>query len=364
MASDPTAQLFTGTMRRRRSGWVLYCVLGLLFGAYLGVNAMIGLRGNTHIAAWKPMVWELSSVIVVFTLIPFIALFERRFRLDARPRWRTILWHAGGALVFSALHVAGMLILRKLAYSVVDQHYEFGDLSIGAFYELQKDVITYSVVLVVIFAYREFQVRRTGELRAAELASELSQARLRHLTAQIEPHFLFNALNAISNRMHEDVDAADRMIADLGGLLRAAYDSDNHVLVPLARELEWLRGYAAMMTERFRGQLSFELNVSPGLEAVLVPRLLLQPLVENALRHGLPSGHGNLRVNVQLHGTRLHYTVSDDGAGIEDGAVKAGTGLSNVARRLELLFPKEHTLALARREPRGTVVSVSFPVAA
>ena len=122
-----------------------------------------------------------------------------------------------------------------------------------------------------------------------------SQARLKHLTAQIEPHFLFNALNAISNRMHEDVDAADRMISDLGSLLRAAYDTDNQVLVPLERELEWLRGYAAMMTERFRGQLSFELNVAPGLEAVKVPRLLLQPLVENALRHGLPQGGGMLR---------------------------------------------------------------------
>jgi two-component system LytT family sensor kinase len=364
MASDPTAQVFTGPVRRGRSGWVLYCVLGLLFGAYLGVNAMIGLRGNTRIAAWKPMIWELSSVIMVFTLVPFIVLFERRFRLDTRPRWRTILWHTGGALAFSALHVAGMLTLRKLAYALVDQHYEFGDLSIGAIYELQKDLITYSVVLVVIFAYREFQIRRSGELRAAELASELSQARLRHLTAQIEPHFLFNALNAISNRMHEDVDAADRMISDLGGLLRAAYDSDNHVLVPLVRELDWLRGYAAMMMERFRGQLCFELNVSPGLETVQVPRLLLQPLVENALRHGLPTGHGNLCVDVQLEGNRLHYTVSDDGAGIGDGAIKAGTGLSNVARRLELLFPNEHTLALARREPRGTVVSVSFPVAA
>ncbi len=98
------------------------------------------------------------------------------------------------------------------------------------------------MILVVIFANREFQVRRTSDLRAAELAAELGQARLKALTAQIEPHFLFNTLNAISNRMHEDVEAADRMISSLGALMRAAYDSDNQVLVPLARELEWLRG--------------------------------------------------------------------------------------------------------------------------
>jgi LytS/YehU family sensor histidine kinase len=183
---------------------------------------------------------------------------------------------------------------------------------------------------------------------------------LKHLTAQVEPHFLFNALNAISNRMHEDVEAADRMISDLGDLMRAAYDSDNHVLVPLARELEWLRGYASMMTERFRGQLSFELKVAPGLAQV--PRLLLQPLVENALRHGLPTGRGNLWVDVAREGATLHYTVSDDGEGIKDAVIKPGTGLSNVARRLELLFPGAHTFALEPRSPKGTAVTLSFPV--
>jgi len=253
--------------------------------------------------------------------------------------------------------------LREVAYGIAGQHYDYGNLPVRAFYELQKDLITYIIILVVIFANREFKIRRTGELRAAELAAELSQARLKHLTAQIEPHFLFNALNAISNRMHEDVDAADRMISDLGGLLRAAYDSDSHVLVPLGRELEWLRGYASMMAERFRGQLSFELKAAPGLESVEVPRLLLQPLVENALKHGLAAGRGNLSVDVSRQGQMLHYTISDDGVGIDDTTIKAGTGLSNVRRRLELLFPGTHTFALAAREPTGTVVKLSFPVA-
>jgi two-component system LytT family sensor kinase len=347
--------------RAARSGWVLYAILGLLFGLYEGINSMVGLRG-AGIAAWKPFVWETSSVVVIFALIPFVARFERHFRLDDRPRRRIVVAHACAALVFSAVHVAGMLALRKLAYAVVGQHYAFDSLPIQAFYELQKDFITYALILVVIFANREFQVRRTSELRAAELAAELGQARLKHLTAQIEPHFLFNALNAISNRMHEDVEAADRMISSLGALMRAAYDSDHQVLVPLARELEWLRDYAAMMTERFRGQLSFALSVAPGLETVEVPRLLLQPLVENALRHGLPDGRGSLTVEVVREGTMLLYTVSDDGVGIDDTRIKPGTGLSNVTRRLELLFPGAHTFKLAAGHPTGTVVTLSFPV--
>jgi two-component system LytT family sensor kinase len=349
--------------RTARSGWVLYAILALLFGLYLGINSLIGLRGRVDIAAWKPLVWEISSAIVIFALIPLIVRFERHFRLDDRPRWRIVIAHVGAALIFSALHVAGILLLRKLAYAVVGQHYAFDSLPIQAFYELQKDFITYALILVVIFANREFQVRRTSDLRAAELAAELGQARLKALTAQIEPHFLFNTLNAISNRMHEDVEAADRMISSLGALMRAAYDSDSQVLVPLARELEWLRGYAAMMTERFRGQLSFDLKVAPGLETLEVPRLLLQPLVENALRHGLPDGRGSLAVNVVRQGTNLLYTISDNGVGIDDTRIKPGTGLSNVARRLELLFPGAHTFTLAAAHPSGTVVTLSFPAA-
>jgi two-component system LytT family sensor kinase len=352
-----------GRPRAARSDWVIYAVLALLFGLYLGINSVVGLRGRPDIAAWKPMVWELSSVIVIFALIPFVVRFEAHFRLDARPRWRIVMAHLGAALIFSALHVAGILLLRKLVYALVGQRYGFDSLAIQGFYELQRDLITYVVILVVIFANREFKVRRTGDLRAAELAAELDQARLKALTAQIEPHFLFNTLNAISNRMHEDVEAADRMISSLGALMRAAYDSDNHVLVPLERELAWLRDYAAMMTERFRGQLSFELKVAPGLEGVEVPRLLLQPLVENALRHGLPAGRGNLTVDVARQGTRLLYTISDNGVGIDDTRIKPGTGLSNVARRLELLFPGAHTFALAPGQPTGTVVTLSFPVA-
>jgi two-component system, LytTR family, sensor kinase len=344
-------------------GWFLYAIIGVLLGVYLGVNQIIGFGENSHFAAWKPLTWELSSVAVIFPLLPLIVLFERRYPMSARPLWRTVLIHGAAAVVFSLIHSAGMFAIRRLVYALLGDHYDLGGIAYRFLYELQKDFITYLVVLVVIFAYRQLQVRRIGDVRAAELSAELSQARLRHLTAQIEPHFLFNALNAISNRMHEDVDAADRMISELGGLLRAAYDTDNQVLVPLSSELAWLRGYTAMMTERFRGQLHFQLNVAPGLQGVQVPRLLLQPLVENALRHGLADGRGQLTVDVECADGQMHYRVSDDGVGIK-GDSKPGTGTGNVARRLELLFPGAHRFAIAPRDPKGTLATVSFPVSA
>jgi two-component system LytT family sensor kinase len=347
-----------------RKLWPVYVLVVLLLGAYQGLNELIPLRSIPQLAAWKPFIWDMTSVVVIATLVPLIVRFEYRFRLDSRPRLRIVVAHVAAAVVFSIVHTSVMVLLRKLIYWLAGDVYTFGNVLIMGFYELQKDLITYAIVLISVFAIREFRNRRAGELRAAEMAAELSEARLRHLTTQIEPHFLFNSLNAISNRMHEDVAAADRMISQLGDLLRAAYETDRDVLVPLERELGWLRGYTGMMAERFRGQLSFELEVEPGLETVRVPRLLLQPLVENALKHGLAEGRGQLHVDVRRDGRCLQYTVSDDGAGLSGAPPSPGTGLSNISRRLELLFPGDHRFDLSARTPRGVVATVRFPVAA
>lgn len=345
-----------------RPGWPLYIALVVLLGLYQGLNELIGMRHSAEpIAVWKPFVWELSSVLVILALIPYIVRLERRSPTHSRPRSRVLAVHAAGILSFSLVHTAGMIGLRKLVYAMAGEHYEI-DAPVQALYELQKDAITYLIILVVIFAVRQFRIRRTGELRATELAAELDRARLQHLTAQIEPHFLFNSLNAISNRMHEDVEAADRMISRLGDLLRAAYDGGGHVLVPLERELQWLRSYAAMMAERYRNQLHIDIVVAEGLTHLDVPRLLLQPVVENALRHGLAEGQGRLIVDIRRIGRHLNCTVRDDGAGLTEIPPVMGTGLANVSRRLELMFPGDHQFSLARGTTQGTVVTLIFPV--
>lgn len=368
MAIDPVAQPVDLAAREgsAKAGhwfpmdWRLYTILGLLLGLWFALNEGIN---NPRLAAWKPLTWNFSSLVFIWPMIPLIVLYERVFPVDSRPRWPLVPMHLLGVLVFSAVHVAGIIALRKLVYAIAGETYDFGNVAVRGFYEFQKDLIIYAIVLVVTYAYRQFQTRRVGELRALQLNAELSDARLKHLTAQIEPHFLFNTLNAISNRMHEDVNAADRMISDLGALLRAAYDGGSQVLVPLARELDWLRGYAAMMTERYRGQLHFDLRVGAGLEGCQVPRLLLQPLVENALRHGLPDGRGHLTVEVDRHDSTLSYLICDDGVGVEMQHLPQGTGLSNIARRLELLYPGAHRFTVAPRVPKGTMVTVTFPVA-
>lgn len=346
-----------------RGMWRLYIVIALLFGAYMATNDILGGEiYSPHFAAWKPFVRNYSSVLILFALIPLVVRLENRFRLDARPRTPVILVHSTGALLFSLIHVAVAYPLRIFVYHLAGAPYVIDNVAMTFLYEAQKTTILYVFVLLISFAVREFRVRRASELRAVSLAAELGEARLRHLTAQVDPHFLFNALNAISNRMREDLEAADRMITQLGDLLRAAYDTDQHLLVSLGSELQWLRGYAGMMAERFRGKLNFELDIEPALESLQVPRLLLQPLVENSLRHGLAEGRGSLSVQVHRNGNRLRYIITDDGVGLPSSPLHRGTGLSNVARRLELMFPGDHEFNLASRSPRGTVATIEIPL--
>lgn len=359
--SLPKESSTTDTARLGRI-WRPYIVVGVLLGAYMAINDILGGEIHSpHFKIWKPFVRNYSSFLILCALIPLVARLENRFRLDARPRLPVILVHSVGALLFSLAHVVVAYPLRIAVYHLAGEPYFIDGAFITFLYETQKTSILYVFVLLISFAVREFRVRRANELRAVRLTAELGEARLRHLTAQVDPHFLFNALNAISNRMREDLDAADGMITQLGDLLRTAYDTGQHLLVPLRGEVQWLRGYAGMMGERFRGQLNLELDIEPALEDVEVPRLLLQPLVENSIRHGLAAGRGNLSVRVCRNGRRLRYTIADDGVGLPS-PLRQGTGLSNVARRLELMFPGDHEFNLAARSPRGTVVTLEFPV--
>jgi LytS/YehU family sensor histidine kinase len=193
------------------------------------------------------------------------------------------------------------------------------------------------------------------------LERDLSEARLAQLTAQIEPHFMFNTLNAISNRMHEDVEAADRMIAALAVLMRVALSETGDARVRVVDDVVWLERYFELMRERFRGKLETQVDVDPAARDARIPRLLLQPLVENAFEHGLRSGRGCVDVAIRAEAGRLRCTIDDDGAGCGPAAVD-GTGLRNVRSRLELLYPRNHRFAIGARPGGGTRIEIDLPL--
>lgn len=342
--------------------WLIYAAAWLALGAWLGVNAIVGFRNaGRAVPGWEPMTWELSSVVVIALLAIAVSRFERRFPLSG-PGWpKRLAFHIPAAVAFSLLHTPAMVGIREFVYAMRGERYDFGDWRLGLAYEFQKDVITYAVIVGVCVAWRLARERREHELAVIRLERDLGTARLAQLTAQIEPHFVFNTLNAISNRMHEDVDAADRMIAAFADLLRAALSESGDAQVRVAEDAAWLERYFELMRERFRGKLSTNIRVDADVSDARIPRLLLQPLIENAFEHGLASGRGRVDVAISARSERLICTVEDDGAGVAP-QFEPGVGLANVRSRLELMYPNDHRFAIAARAGGGTRIEIDLPL--
>jgi two-component system, LytTR family, sensor kinase len=348
--------------RSRVLFWLGYAGAWIAVGLWLGFNVVIGFRNSGRsMPAWEPVTWELSSAAVTAVLAVCVYQFERRWPLSGTHALRRLPLHVLAALVFSALHTLGMVGIRNVVYTAVGSHYDFGNPWLGFAYELQKDLITYAVIVTVCILIRSVHARRERELAVIRLERDLSEARLAQLTAQIEPHFVFNTLNAISNRMHEDVDAADRMIAAFAELLRAALAESGSAHVRVGDDVAWLERYFELMRERFRGQVETSVALDPAAASARVPRLLLQPLVENAFAHGLASGRGRVDVRIRADGDRLRCTVEDDGVGLSRGFAP-GVGLKNVRSRLELLYGDDFRFDIAPREGGGTRVAIDLPL--
>jgi hypothetical protein len=348
--------------RPRVRFWLGYALAWMALGTWLGINVVIGHRNSGQsIPAWEPLTWELSSTALMAVLAVLVYRFERRFPLSGALGWRRLPLHLVAAIVFSAVHTGGMVAIRKWVYLQAGRHYDFGDAWLGFAYELQKDLISYALIVFVCIALRGQRLRRERELAVVRLERDLSEARLAQLTAQIEPHFVFNTLNAISNRMHEDVEAADRMIAAFAALLRAALAESGSAYVRIEDDVIWLERYFGLMRERFRGRLDTRVELDPGAHGARIPRLLLQPLVENAFEHGLRAGNGQVRVTIRADGARLCCTIDDDGSGSPDAFVD-GTGLANVRGRLQLLYPGDHRFDMLPRPGGGTRILIDLPL--
>jgi two-component system, LytTR family, sensor kinase len=222
----------------------------------------------------------------------------------------------------------------------------------------------YWVVVTALHAidyYRKFHER---ELRAADLEKRLSQARLQALQMQLNPHFLFNTLHSISTLMHRDVEAADRMIARLSDLLRLALDSTEAQEVPLRQELAFVDRYLEIERIRFSDRLNVQKTIAPDTLNALVPNLILQPLVENALRHGIApqSRRGRIDLRAQREHDTLELQVSDNGVGVPElNSLEEGVGLSNTRARLQQLYGKRHVFELRHAEQGGLVVTLRLP---
>jgi LytS/YehU family sensor histidine kinase len=236
----------------------------------------------------------------------------------------------------------------------------------GGINKLYLAVLTYWAIVAAVQFAEQRRLARERELRAAQLETELARAQIDALRMQLHPHFLFNTLNAISGLMREDVEAADAMLTQLSELLRNTLQNEERPRVPLSDEIAWIRTYLAIQQTRYGPRLAIEIDVPPDCEHALVPTLILQPLVENAVRHGfaVTPGPGRLTIRARLRAGRVLIDVEDEGPGVAE-PVREGYGLRNTRSRLRVLYPDDGaSLTVRSRDGTGARSRIDVPFAA
>lgn len=303
--------------------------------------------------------WYLWAV-----LTPAAVWVARRLPVDGPDRWRNVALHLLSATLFATIHLAvGLVIIRTVIPGPPDYAYpEALKFFLRSYYEF--DVLVYGAVVGATFAVDYYRRSRRDALRAAELEVRLAHAHLQALKMQLQPHFLFNTLHAVSSLMDADVKASRRMLSRLSDLLRLTLETEGVHEIALEQELEHLDLYLDIERERFPDRLEVELDVSTEALDAMVPNLILQPLVENAVRHGIaprPEG-GLITVAAWREDDALELRVRDDGPGPSEGGVaRTGVGLGNARSRLEELYGPDHEMRVRSPEGGGFAVEITIP---
>lgn len=301
------------------------------------------------------------------SLSPIIFRLAHRFRLDGSRKAQAFAVHAVAALTFSAVHFAGMMGARMLMWGMPKPASVPWLTFVQRQYLTQLDwtLMTYTTVVALSYALHYSKESQARAVKEAQLETRLVEARLRTLEAQLHPHFLFNTLHAISSLVHTNPDAADRMISRLSDLLRLTFDRSGSPGISLQEELEFLQKYLEIEQTRFQDRLSVRFDIDPETLDAEVPRLILQPLVENAIKHGLSPqpGSGTVQIASRHRGDTLWIEVSDNGVGLSAGArarLRSGVGLSNTRDRLDCLYGPAHRIEFSE-DGKGLAVRLEIP---
>ncbi len=355
----------------RKTRWLiggLVAVFWLVVGILSGIQFYYTMLEEKVPISWaKIFSVQAGQWYLWIPLSLLILRLGKHFSFERR-RWLPRLFiHLAASTLFAFVHIAlHTLIVVWLKPYPWRQSYEFSGVFWGRLHSIfDLDFLIYWGVLGVGFAFTYYHKYRDGELRAVELQAQLAQAQLQALKMQLHPHFLFNTLNAIAAlvRKNENKSATD-MIAGLSDLLRLALENVGTQEVSLQRELEFLERYLEIERIRFADRLHVRMRIAPETLAAAVPNLILQPLVENAIQHGIAprATTGLIEISAAREGERLRLQVKDNGPGLPAGkSFSNGVGLSNTMARLQQLYGAEQTLVFDSAPEGGAVVTLEIP---
>src|SRR5271156_730374 len=298
--------------------WILLGIYTAIFVLIFGYHYLDDLSRQRLGTFGVRFLEEFTGVYSVFILLPLVFRMAHSY-LFRRKGWiRLVGMHVAAAVAFSFLHTSLMAVSRWIISPLIGMgSYDYGIMRFRYPMEFSNDLIGYTVVVLAYYFFRRMQIAQAQQLAAAELQTKLAEAQLENLRLQLQPHFLFNTLNTISSVMYEDVRAADVMVTQLSELLRLTLRASRAHEIPLAEELQITRLYLDLMQKRFEEKLRVDYSIDAALNDSLVPQLILQPLLENSLRHGMkPSGEAiDIRIAAHRDNGSLILKVSDTGTG-------------------------------------------------
>lgn len=296
---------------------------------------------------------------------PAVVLLAQRWPFTSDKKLLDLFRHGVAGVAVALLQAGVFAFLFWPIYGPMNNNGTRLDLWAGmSAAHFPSNLLIYAVLAGGTVALAVHMAAREREAQAARLQTRLTQAELDALRAQIHPHFLFNTLHGISALVREDPPAAERLIAKLGALLRSALEQQRQDVVPLRAETGFLQDYLDIEGARFGDRLRSSVTIDDNVVDALVPPLLLQPLVENAIRHGLSATPETVTIEVagNRNGDRLVLSVSDDGNGIDSDDLHDGIGLGNVRARLQQTFGRAQSMRIDTGRGLGFKVTLELPL--
>ncbi len=346
---------------------VAWTAVAVLFAGQLAIY----FRSSGQPYRWSQiLLWSVVDWYTMGALTPLVVWLARRYRFERARSISAVAAHVCGAWLYgfftTVLHssTAHLLtrfvtpppfVLRRISQNILDQLLDI----------LAWDVMIYAAIVAITAAVDSSRRLRERDVRASQLETQLAHAQLQALKTQLQPHFLFNTLNSISALVQKDPRGADRMIARLADLLRHSLEMNGNQEVPLRQEIELLQKYLDIQKTRFRERLRVELQIDASANDILVPNLILQPIVENAILHGISARRdgGRVTIRASVAGTVLDLEVSDDGPGFADlPPTTRGLGLANTTARLQHLYGLPEAIELSNAPEGGAVARIRIPV--
>jgi sensor histidine kinase YesM len=351
--------------RRVRYGviWGAWTIAALFFSTqvymmYYAEKQPIPYVKGFLVQATACYIWALAT--------PLVLWFSGRFRIG-RTTWpRAVALH----LLFSLTLITLLLSIHFTLYMFfLGRRSEISAMGIFRYmyWNMDRWLLVYWFILLMSHAYNYYHSYRQGELKASQLKTQLVQSQLEALKMQVQPHFLFNTLHAISALLSQDTEAARKMITRLGDFLRLTLENSGAMEVTLRQEMEFLNGYLEIERIRFQDRLTTDIRVDPNVLDARVPNLILQPIVENAMRHAIANcNQGRVEIVAAARNGALQIQIKDNGPGLNTKRFPAatgglGVGLANTKARLERLYGPDHKLELENGSSGGLIVTLEIP---